>query len=138
VSDRERDERVPEIVALAKGAKGEQGQQGERGEQGMTPGARRAVVYLFALSLLLGGLNLLFTAREVNQLRAATRSACQFAADLAGAPVVASPAGKASRLGVSIVSDSRQQWRGLGCPGRLAPPAPSFVKWARYYHLPSR
>jgi hypothetical protein len=157
VSDRTPQERREQVVALAKGDKGD---QGERGEQGMTRGARRAIIYLFTLTVVLAGLNLYWTSREVGQvrgvvrtqaaqarvqaaqvrkLRTAVRSSCNFAADLAGAPVAVSPAtGKASELGVKIVSDSRVQWRGLGCPGRLAPAQPSFVKWARYYHLPSR
>lgn len=103
----------------------------------ITPGARRAVVTLFILSLLLAGTNLFFTSSQVHRLQAAVQASCQFAADLGSAPVVASPGGKASRLGVSIVADSRQQWRKLGCPGRLTPPQPSFVQWARYFHLPS-
>jgi hypothetical protein len=103
----------------------------------MTPGARRAVVVLFALMLMIGGADLFFTASEVGKLRAAVLASCAFAADLAGAPIVTSPPVRPSKLGVTIVADSRAQWRNLGCPGHLAPPAPSFVKWARFYHLPA-
>lgn len=102
----------------------------------MTHGARRAIVILFALMVLLAAANLFFTASEVHGLRAAVLASCAFAADLGGAPVVTAPGGKASRLGVSIVADSRAQWRHLGCPGHLAPAAPSFARWARFYHLP--
>jgi hypothetical protein len=134
VTGHESREGIPEIVSLARGPKGEQGDRGE----GMTRGARRAAAYLAVLLLVIGAASLLFTVREIGQLRAAVLSECAFAADLAGAPVSVAPAtGKAAKLGVSIVADSRVQWRGLGCPGRLAPPAPSFVRWARYYHLPS-
>lgn len=96
-----------------------------------------AFVSLAALVLLLAGANLLFTAREVNQVRGTVLASCGFAADLGGAPLSVNPkTGQASRLGVQIVSDSRVQWHGLGCPGVLPPPAPTFMKWARYYHLP--
>jgi len=101
----------------------------------MTHGARRAVVILFALMVLLAAADLFFTASEAAKLRAGVLASCAFAADLGGAPFPAT--GKVSKLGVSIVADSRAQWRHLGCPGHLAPPAPSFVKWATYYHLPA-
>ena len=100
------------------------------------PGSRRAVTMLVALFVLLEGANLFFTSSQVSTLRAAVLASCAFAADLGSAPVAPSPAVKPSKLGVTIVADSRQQWRKLGCPGQLAPPAPSFAKWARYYHLP--
>jgi hypothetical protein len=87
------------------------------------------------LVVLTGGLNLLWTSREVHGLRTAVLASCAFAADLGGAPVTTQPGIRPSRLGISIVADSRAQWHHLGCPGRLAPPAPSFVKWARFYHL---
>ena len=95
---------------------------------------QQAVVFLFALAVALAGANLLWTAHEVGKLRSAVLASCAFAADLGTAPFPS--AGPVSKLGVSIVADSRQQWRKLGCPGQLAPPAPSFVRWARYYHVP--
>lgn len=101
-----------------------------------TPGAKRAVVTLFLLMLAVGAANLFFTSSEVSSLRAAVLASCAFAADLGSAPVTAAPGTKASELGVSIVADSRAQWRQLGCPGHLAPPSPSFTHWARIYHLP--
>lgn len=134
MSDRTPQEQRELIVALAKGDKGEPGERGEP----LNRATRRALVYLFAVAVLIGAANLYWTAREVDQLRTAVVASCGFAADLASAPVVAGPTGKASQLGVKIVSDSRVQWHGLGCPGVLAPPAPSFVKWAKVYHLPWR
>lgn len=98
--------------------------------------SKRAIVTLFALALLVSAANLFFTSSEVGQLRAAVLASCAFAADLGSAPVVTGPSVKASRLGVTIVADSRAQWRKLGCPGHLAPPGPGFAKWARYYRLP--
>ena len=104
----------------------------------ITPGALRAIAVMFVLMVALAAFNLLFTAREVNQLRAAVQSECAFAADVGSAPVVTpNVSAKPSKLGVSIVADSRVQFRRLGCPGHLAPPQPSFVKWARFYDLPS-
>lgn len=50
--------------------KGERGERGERGE-GMTSGARRAVVILFALTLAIGAANLFWTAHETNAAWAA-------------------------------------------------------------------
>jgi len=104
-------------------------------DEPMTHGARRAAAVLVLLTLALAGSNLFFTASEAAKLRAGVLASCAFAADLGGAPFPSSPA-KVSRLGVAIVADSRAQWRHLGCPGQLAPPQPSFVRWARYYHLP--
>lgn len=105
----------------------------------MTHGAARAVVVMSVLMLVIGGANLFFTTSEVSHLRAAVLASCAFAADVGTAPVAANPAtGKPSRLGISIVADSRKQWHQLGCPGQLPPPPPSFVWWARYYHLPDK
>jgi len=131
-----RRESFEQLVSLAKGQKGDKGETGAAG-QGMTRGARRAVIFLFALAVALAGMNLLFTSVTVNHLRSAVLAQCQFNADLGAAPVTVSPStGRASRLGVLIISDSRTAWHGLGCPGRLPPPAPSFAKWAKTYHLP--
>lgn len=126
-----------QVVALAKGDKGDRGEQGKRGEQGMTRGARRAIIYLFTLTVVLAGLNLFWTSREVGRVRAAVVASCGFAAALSSAPLAVNPkTGKASLLAVKIVADSRAQWLGLGCPGRLPPPSPSFVKWAKAYGQP--
>lgn len=70
-------------------------------------------------------------------LQAQLLASCDFAADVGAAPITVAPSGKASELGVKIVADSRSQWRRLGCPGTLAPPEPSFARWAAYYHLPA-
>lgn len=104
----------------------------------ITPGAKRAVVMLFVLVVALTAANLWFTASEVDRVRGAVLASCAFAADVGSAPVAVAPGGKASELGVAIVADSRAQWRRLGCPGHLAPPQPSFIRWARYYGLDAR
>ena len=94
---------------------------------------------LVALTLVVGGGNLWASWTEGQGVQHSSASACRFFADLAGLPVTVTPTTKkASLLGVQIVADSRLAWRGLGCPGTLAPPAPSFEQWARYYHLPYR
>ena len=58
-------------------ATGPKGDKGERGRPGpsMTRNARRAIVSLFVLTLLLAGANLLFTAHEVNQVSVAAQKA---------------------------------------------------------------
>lgn len=104
----------------------------------MTRGARWAAIGLLILTLITGGANLLATYLEVSAVRGAVKAECHFNYDLGGVPITVNPAtGKASVLGVKIVADSRAAWRGLGCPGRLPSPSPSFVKWALYYHLPA-
>jgi hypothetical protein len=65
-----------------------------------------------------------------------TAAACNFYQDLSGIPVaVSATTGKPSELSVGIVAHAREAFRGSGCAGILPPPAPSFVKWAPYYHL---
>src|SRR5258707_12749320 len=59
----------------------------------------------------------------IAQLRAQQLAACAFAADVGTVPLPDAP--RPSRLGVSIVADSRAQWRGLHCPGTL-PPSPGL------------
>jgi len=78
-------------------------------------------------------------AAQVRVLQRAVTSSCRFNADLADLPVTVNPAtGKAALLGVKIVADAREAWHGLGCPGALPPPSPSFRRWAAYYRLPYR
>ena len=106
---------------------------------GISRGARHAVVSLFVFSVLLATASLLFTSREVNQLRSAVLTQCQFDSDLGSAPITVDPrTGKASQLGVTLVADVRRSWYGLDCPGVISKPAPSFRHWAKVYHLPSR
>ena len=122
---------------LLRGPKGDQGAQGHQGTPGMSRGARLGFVYLAVVTLVLAAANLLFTSQEVTQVRGAVLAECRFNADLGSAPVAVNPkTGKASLLGVSIVSDARVAWQQLGCTGRLMPPQPSFVRWAKAYHLP--
>jgi hypothetical protein len=101
--------------------RGEQGQQGDRGEQG-TAGApglsravRRALVFLFALNLLLAAANFLWTAHSVNsngQQRCASVEAD------ATIPVPQPVAGNPSRLWESrFEANARKRARQLGCEG---------------------
>jgi len=103
----------------------------------MSDAARRAVVALFILSLLIGGLNFFWTSRQVNEATVRAQAQCAFNADIGPVPVTVPASGKPAILGVKIISDARIAWRRAGCPGRLAPPAPSFVRWAAFYHLPA-
>lgn len=90
-----------------------------------------ALPYLIAVVLTLTSIG--FTVGYVAQLQTQLQAACGFAHDLGGVSLPASP--KPSRLGVSIVADSRAQWRELRCPGTL-PPAPGLAHWAKVYGLP--
>jgi hypothetical protein len=105
----------------------------------ITRGARLAAIGLLILTLLTGAGNLWASLDLTRGVQQDAASSCRFFADLAGLPVAVTPAtGKAALLGVEIVADSRLAWRGLGCPGALPAPAPSFILWARYYRLPYR
>ena len=122
----EADERLP------------RGPKGDRGEPGMSRGVRRAFTYLLVLTLVLAAANLLWTSRQVGAANAKAQAQCQFDADLGAAPVSTDPkTGKASLLGVSIVSDARVAWHQSGCAGQLPAPSPSFRQWAAYYRLPA-
>ncbi len=66
----ERDERM-----AVQGPRGPQGDQGERGMPGLSIPVRRALVFLFALSVALAAANLLWTAHEVNASQAASQAA---------------------------------------------------------------
>lgn len=103
----------------------------------ISPGAARAVVVLFVLSLVIGGLNFFWTSRVVDGANHRAGALCRFDADLGSAPIVVPGGGKPSLLGVTIISDARLAWHQARCGGRLAAPDPSFVKWARYYRLPA-
>jgi hypothetical protein len=94
--------------------RGEKGDKGERGE-GMTRGARRAIVVLFTLTLLLAGTNLLFTTHEVSSN---DRKFCDVVTGVTAVPVPKppDPAANPSR-------ETAYQWylrferlgRSLGC-----------------------
>lgn len=110
----------------------------------MTRGALYATTMLLLISFALFGATLLFTSREVARtnaavaaVRASVLASCQFDADIGTAPVTTPAGARPSRLGVTIISDARQAWHGLGCPGTLPAPARSFTRWAAYYRLPA-
>lgn len=114
----------------------------DRHEFDMTPGARRAarrlIVSLFVLFIVtigLAGLNLWFTANQVNGAEQRSYAACAFWKDLSGLPLMNAANGWPSELAVSIVAHSRQAYRGFGCAGPLPPPDPSFARGAKHYGL---
>lgn len=96
----------------------------------------RAFLFLLVLGIAVNAGAYFLSARSVAGLRVQQHAQCKFDSDLGGAPVAAMPGGKPPLLGIEIVSDARVAWREAGCPGRLAPAAPSFTRWARYYHQP--
>jgi hypothetical protein len=72
----EQDERL--AIPGPQGPRGVQGNQGNRGEQGATGlsrSVRRALVWLFALAVIMAGANLFWTAHEVHASRASQQRA---------------------------------------------------------------
>jgi hypothetical protein len=121
---------------LVRGPRGERGEAGARGP-GMPRAVLRALAYLAAVMLLLTAANLLWTSLQAGAASRRAQAQCSFDADLGGAPVGTDPkTGKASLLGVTIVSDARTAWHQAGCSGQLPGPSPSFRQWAAYYRLP--
>lgn len=59
----------------ARGPAGPQGKQGEQGKAGLSTPVRRALVFLVALCLLLGGVNILWSAHQQNNYEASLRAA---------------------------------------------------------------
>lgn len=101
----------------------------------MTRGARHAVVFLFALTVMLASANLLWASHNVGRITDELSAECAFNRDLAPLPVTVPPGAKrASVLGVEIVADARAAWHVAGCKGSLPPPSPSLLRWAAYYH----
>ena len=62
---------------LIPGPKGDRGPKGDKGDRGMPTGQRRAIIYLFVLTLLLAGANLLWTGHAVNVNQSAQRRSGQ-------------------------------------------------------------
>lgn len=103
----------------------------------MTGGAKRGLVYLIGLCLLSNLGVYILAARSIHNLAVQQHAQCKFYDDLGTAPIASvGPGGKASILGVQIVSDARVAWHEGGCPGVQQAPDPTFLKWAAYYHLP--
>ena len=103
----------------------------------MTKQVKIAILSLFLLSVILSGLNFLWTSGQVNAANARAQAQCQVAVDLSGAPIIMPKAvPKEPPLGVKIISDFRVAWHRAGCSGELDTPDPTFVRWAHYYHLP--
>lgn len=120
----------------------------------MTRGARNAFLALAVALLLVMAASPVFTvvyanstaarqdaqaraqAATIAQLQTQLQAACGFARDLGSVPLPGKP--RPSRLGVSLLADSRAQWRALRCPGELPPPSPGLAHWAAYYHLDGR
>ena len=69
-------------------------------------------------------------ARDTETIRRAQLSACQFNRDLS--PL----AGLQSKALILLISDSRRSFLTRRCPGTLPSPDPTYVQWARFYHVP--
>jgi hypothetical protein len=103
----------------------------------MTGGARRGLVYLLLLALIIDAAEFYLFARSVNSLTDQQHAQCLFYNDLGGAPLTSRTGQQPSKFGVEIVSDARVAWRQLGCTGAQQPADPSFAHWASYYKLPT-
>lgn len=101
----------------------------------MTSGAKRGLIYLVVVGILLDVGQFYLLSRSINAITVQQRSRCKFYDDLGAAPVT-EVNGKASLLGVTIVSDARVAWHEGGCPGVQQAADPSFLKWAKVYKLP--
>ena len=127
------------MEAMWRGNKGDKGEKGDRGPS-ITHGARIAFLVLFLIMIGISGAALLAGIRAYDTLQNRQLTQCQFNQDLgnlASVKVTLNPATrKASKIGVAVIADSRSAFRGLGCPGRLAKPGPSFIHWTTIYHLP--
>lgn len=95
----------------------------------------RGLVALILLMLIVGAANLIVTGRSVNTLRTQTQTGCNLYSDIGTAPVKTEGTSHVSKLGITIVTDARKAWYGLGCPGHLAPPSPSLIFWAHHYGI---
>lgn len=72
----------------------------------------------------------------IAQQQSELHASCKFWEALAGIDVQPPPpTPKPSKLGVSIVADSRIAFLGQSC-GQIPDASPSLEKWAAYYHLP--
>jgi hypothetical protein len=58
-----------------RGTQGNRGERGERGAEGLSVDVRRTLVFLFALAVILAGLNLIWTSHEVHSSQAAIQAA---------------------------------------------------------------
>ena len=101
----------------------------------MTSGAKRGLIYLVVVGILLDVGQFYLLSRSISAITVQQRSGCKFYDDLGAAPV-AEVNGKASLLGVTIVSDARVAWHEGGCPGEQQAASSSFLKWAKVYKLP--
>ena len=98
------------------GPRGLQGNQGERGAQGragLSAPVRRALVFLFVLSVVLAGANMLWTAYEV---RASNQARCASVLADATIPLPRLSAGSVSREWEAVFeANARQRAKQLGC-----------------------
>jgi len=103
----------------------------------ITSGAKRALVYLIVVFLLIDAGEFYLFARSINTLTTQQHAQCQFYDDLGAAPVTAPSSAKKAPLGVQVISDARVAWHRLGCPGTQHAPDPTFVTLAHRYNLPT-
>lgn len=97
------------------GERGPQGSRGERGAAGPSTAVRRAVLFLFALNVLLAGANMLWTAHAVN---ANDQARCSSVLADATIPLPHPVAGNQAReWEAAFEANARHRARQLGCEG---------------------
>ena len=95
-----------------RGPRGKQGKRGEHGTEGLSRPVRRALVFLFTLSVALAAANMLWTAylvREANQARCA--------AVVADATIPLPREAAAREWDAAFEAIARERARQLHCPG---------------------
>ena len=118
-----------------RGVRGRPGDKGEKGEPGgITAVTRRAIIWLVILIFAVSAMAFALGARAISSVVSAERSQCLADHDIAGVAHV-KVTQKPSPVLIAWVVHERAAWRGLGCPGNLPPPDPSFTMWAHRYGL---
>ena len=94
-----------------RGPQGEQGKRGKQGAAGLSRPVRRALVFLFTLSVAMAAANMLWTAylvREANQARCAS---------VVADATIPLPHDAAREWDAAFEAIARQRARELHCPG---------------------
>lgn len=90
------------------------------------------------IAITVGGTVIYLNRQQLAVVHKQLIAGCDFFSDLARLPVdPVPPLKKPSKIGVSIVADSRIAATGLGCTS-IPPASASLKKWAAYYHITLR
>lgn len=90
-------------------------------------------VAMLAVGVAAVSASVIYANSTFGKLQQQQRAACGSAADLGSVPIPDKPV--PSRLAISLVTDNRAAWYGLGC-GASLPVPPGLAKWAAHYRIP--